>query len=182
MPAVGEKGDFSFPVSPLVRYNIGDAGGIYSFDTFLSKLSGHGIDLPSDLDHYRLPFAFVFGRSFWTKSLYGANVYVENVMVGVENPAVAFLVTGKFVLYVTSMEAGNDVRLKIVIELAPSIKDDLGVIEKLVQDSVLDALVRLNGEYAAYVPFAMQPPLIVLKPYGTPEFFPVGVKHKYIQD
>ena len=34
-------------------------------------------------------------RSFWTVSLYGANVYVENIMSGLEKEEVHNLVTGK---------------------------------------------------------------------------------------
>ena len=33
-----------------------------------------------------LPFLWIFGRKFWTVSLYGANVFVENVMGGLEQP------------------------------------------------------------------------------------------------
>jgi phenylacetate-CoA ligase len=91
MPDV-KDGKVTYPVAPLVRYNIGDAGGLYTFSELISKLSKHGITVPEGLSHYKLPFAFVFGRAFWVKSLYGANVYVENIMVGLENERVAGLV------------------------------------------------------------------------------------------
>ena len=38
---------------------------------------------------HRLPFVFVFGRSNFTVSYFGANVYPENVTVGLEQPACA---------------------------------------------------------------------------------------------
>ena len=37
----------------------------------------------------RLPFAWVFGREHWAVSLYGANVFVDQVMVALELPSVA---------------------------------------------------------------------------------------------
>jgi phenylacetate-CoA ligase len=76
---------------------------------------------------------------------------------------------------------GEDVRLKIVVELAAG-ADGGGVVERVVQKSILDALLRTNGEYNAYVPEGKQTPIVLLKAYGDKEFFPVGVKHKYIQD
>jgi phenylacetate-CoA ligase len=38
---------------------------------------------------------------------------------------------------------------------------------------------RLNSEFGNYVPVARQAPLVTLRPYGDPEYFPVGVKHRY---
>lgn len=87
-------------LAPLLRYNIGDAGGIISYDDILAFCKEHGFDpLPEaermggDRAVYKLPFVWVFGRRFWTVSLYGANVYVENVMwvVASEGRSVSFL-------------------------------------------------------------------------------------------
>lgn len=173
-----ESSKLGFPAAPLIRYNIGDAGGLYSYGELIEKLEGLGINVPSSLSHYTMPFAFVFGRAFWTKSLYGANVYVENVMSGIEDPIVAPLVTGKFVLSVAETE---DVRLKVVVELAVGTAPSAEV-ENVIRERVLAALLRLNGEYAAYVPAEKQLPLIDLCEYGDGTYFPLGTKHRYIQD
>jgi phenylacetate-CoA ligase len=44
---------------------------------------------------------------------------------------------------------------------------------------VREQLVRLNSEFAHYVPAERQLPDVVLRPPGDPEYFPVGVKHRY---
>lgn len=36
----------------------------------------------------QLPFVFVFGRSNFTVSFFGANIYPENVTVGLEQPII----------------------------------------------------------------------------------------------
>ena len=41
---------------------------------------------------------YVFGRSLFTVSFFGANVYPENVTVGLEQPGISDMVTGKFVI------------------------------------------------------------------------------------
>jgi phenylacetate-CoA ligase len=74
-----------------------------------------GFDAPPSVRE--LPFIFVFGRAHWTVSLYGANVYVENIMVGLEQQSVSQMTTGKFKLRVVEDELG-DSKLELVVELA----------------------------------------------------------------
>jgi hypothetical protein len=45
--------------------------------------------------------------------------------------------------------------------------------------SIRSQLLRLNSEFANYVPAAYQAPHITLRPAGDTEYFPVGVKHRY---
>ena len=39
--------------------------------------------------------------------------------------------------------------------------------------------MRLNSEFGAYVPDARRSPRVTLRAFGDPEYFPVGVKHRY---
>jgi phenylacetate-CoA ligase len=48
-----------------------------------------------------------------------------------------------------------------------------------VAEAILDSLLRRSSEFASYVPAARQRPQITLWPAGHPEYFPVGVKHRY---
>jgi phenylacetate-CoA ligase len=40
-------------------------------------------------------------------------------------------------------------------------------------------LLRLNSEFAHYVPADRQRPRVELAPLGDPTYFPIGVKHRY---
>ncbi|KAJ3012909.1 UNVERIFIED_CONTAM: hypothetical protein HDU68_000968 [Siphonaria sp. JEL0065] len=158
---------------PLVRYCIGDDGGVIGFSELLSFLnveSGGDFDVLKVLESKakgsiirRLPFVWVFGRAFWTVSLYGANVYVENVMVGLEQPKVCLQVTGKFVLAVN--EDPDDVRLLVHVELAAGV-DISDEIQSCVVDSILNQVKRLNSEFANYVPADKQVPIVKLYGFG----------------
>jgi phenylacetate-CoA ligase len=117
---------------------------------------------------------FVFGRSLFVVSFFGANIYPENVTVGLEQPGISDWVTGKFVLE-TYEDDDRDLRLRITVELAPGRDGD----PELVARSVREQLVRLNSEFAHYVPAQRQLPEVVLRPAGDPEYFPTGVKHRY---
>ncbi|MEV0708476.1 hypothetical protein [Nocardia aurea] len=44
---------------------------------------------------------------------------------------------------------------------------------------VCEELVRRNSQYANYVPADRRSPRVELRDAGDPEYFPVGVKHRY---
>jgi len=119
----------------------------------------------------------VFGRSHFVISYFGANIYPENVSVGLEQLGIREWVTGKFVMQAREDEDKNRF-FAIVIELAPG---------ETASDERRDAaarvivreLRRLNSEFAHYVPPASQFPHVELRAFGDPEWFPAGVKHRY---
>ncbi|MDQ4103757.1 MAG: phenylacetate--CoA ligase family protein [Actinomycetota bacterium] len=169
---------------PLIRYHIADAGGLTSFDTMLAFLAGHGFDPVAELgrDHpgnriRELPFVHVFGRSQFTVSYFGANIYPENITVGLETSPIAAWVTGKFVME-SKESADRDRHLVIAIELAPGVAGTEEIRQEIAQ-SIAGQLRRLNSEFAHYTPRERQVPHVSLHPAGDPEYFPSGVKHRY---
>src|SRR5579871_1777623 len=139
---------------PLVRYNILDTGGVIPYETLLAFLADYGFDplaeLPPTSRALRcLPFVYVFGRSDFTVSYFGANIYPENVTVGLEQPGIKAWVTGKFVLQVTR-DADQDLRLSIMVELAPGVTA-AEPMREAIADSIVAALLMLNSEFASYV-------------------------------
>jgi phenylacetate-CoA ligase len=163
---------------PLMRYHIADQGGLISYEAMLQFLASHGFDPTQELSNIRtLPFVYVFGRSFFTVSYFGANIYPENVTVGLEQAPICDWVTGKFVLQVKQGEDLNGF-LAIAVELAPGIVADGGK-QAQIAIAIRDQIRRLNSEFANYVPEAYQIPQITLHPMGDPEYFPIGIKHRY---
>lgn len=170
---------------PLLRYHIADRGGLVSYarmreflkDWGVDDLTGYGLDPARPVRP--LPFVYLFGRADFTISYYGANLYLENVAVGLERPGIVDWVTGKFVLEAPENVAG-DRELRLTVELMPGVvvDDDKA---RLIADSVRDELLRLNSEFANYVPKERQTPLVVLRPFEDPEYFPADVKHRYIR-
>jgi phenylacetate-CoA ligase len=168
---------------PLVRYHIADEGGLIGYEEMLAFCGRHGFDPVAELGGpgapgvRPVPFVYVFGRSYFTVSYFGANVYPENVTVGLEQPAVSGWVTGKFVLEVVDDADGNP-RLHVTVELAPG-ETGGAARERVLAESIRGQLQRLNSEFAHYVPAESQLPKVALRPSGDPEYFPVGVKHRY---
>ncbi|SNS34815.1 phenylacetate-CoA ligase [Streptosporangium subroseum] len=160
---------------PLIRYHIADEGGLIPHDRMLGFLHEHGFH--PRVEGPGLPFAYIFGRSHFTVSYYGANVYPENIAIGLEQPEVSAMVTGKFVLEVAE-DAERDRQLTVTVELMPGLRDSDEAAE-LIGLSILTQLRRLNSEFVNYVPPAKQPPVVRLRQTGDPDYFPPGAKHRY---
>ena len=168
---------------PLVRYHISDNGGLIPYEVMLKFLAEWGFDPLGELQKqggrgiHSLPFVYVFGRSNFTVSYFGANIYPENVAVGLEQSEIQEWVTGKFVLQIKE-DADKNRFLSIVVELSPLVESSEEK-QKAISSSILSQLLRLNSEFANYVPPQYQMPQVTLAPIGDSEYFPIGVKHRY---
>jgi phenylacetate-CoA ligase len=165
---------------PLVRYHIADKGGVFGFEELLERVRQSGGEPLAGLDPQQiapLPFVYLFGRADFTVSYFGANVYPENVSVGLEQEEVRAWVSGKFVLQVIE-NAQRDKELHVTVELAPGVEAS-SLKSDVIGTSIRRQLRRLNSEFANYVPAERQVLHVALRPSGDPEYFPVGVKHRY---
>jgi phenylacetate-CoA ligase len=168
--------------APLVRYHIADRGGLIAYRSLLdlmrTRVGDPLAEIPSaDRGVRELPFVYVFGRADFTVSYFGANIYPENVTVGLEQPETRDWVTGKFVLEVRQTADGNEF-LSVAVEMLPGVSGSDEIREQLTE-SILHELLRLNSEFAHYVPPEYQRPLLQLLPFGHPDYFPAGIKHRY---
>ncbi len=168
---------------PLIRYHIADKGGFLSFQALTDFMRQHGEDPIADLKVFAslaihdLPFVYIFGRADFTVSYFGANVYPENISVGLEQSEVCDWVTGKFVLDVIE-SSDLDKRLQVVVELAPgqaASPQRRDVVASVIQRELL----RLNSEFANYVPAQARAIEVILLAHGDAQYFPIGVKHRY---
>ena len=166
---------------PLVRYHIADRGGIMSHRDLLAFLQDWGVeslqDYGLDGDGWALPFVWVFGRADFTVSFYGANIFPEHVQVGLDQPDLMGLVSGKFVMEVIGENGGSEF-LQIAVELPPA-RHPNADLQSAVAQAIRSQLLRLNSEFANYVPSSKQIPQVELLPFADPAYFPSGVKHRY---
>jgi phenylacetate-CoA ligase len=171
---------------PLLRYHIADKGGLVSFEDMWAFLNNHGVHSLAELgldnssQTRSLPFVFVFGRADFTVSYYGANIYPENVTVGLEQPEFTSWISGKFVLETRETD-NSDKYLHIAVELLPATQATIKLSEKIAE-SVKTQLLRLNSEFANYTPAERQLPQITLYSFADSDYFPVGVKHRYTRN
>ena len=168
---------------PLVRYHIDDRGGVIPFAALVDRVRALGFDPLRAAREAgaravrELPFVYVFGRAHFAVSYFGANIFPEMVSGGLEQPHVARCVTGKFVMEVVP-DADQNMQLAIAVELAPGTAGDPALADACAR-AIHAELLRLDPEFAAYVPPERQRPRISLHEAGDPAYFPAGVKHRY---
>jgi phenylacetate-CoA ligase len=162
---------------PLIRYHIADRGGIMPYADMMARLAAAGFDASFVPKHRRQPFVWVFGRANFTISYFGANIFPETVSLALEQPTVRGFVTGKFVMEVKE-GLSDKPAFALAVELAQGVAA-ADAISEVIAETVLGTLRELNSEFANYVPSDLQRPLITLYPQGHPDYFPVGVKHRY---
>ncbi len=85
--------------------------------------------------------------------------------------------TGKFVMEIKQDRDQNSY-LAIAVELAIKVSSNQDL-KEAIATSIYTQVQRLNSEYANYVPPQRQLPEISLYNFGDPNYFPVGVKHRY---
>ena len=168
--------------APLIRYHIADQGGIYSFEAMRAKLADYQFDAEiavaqASLRARRQPFVYVFGRANFTLSFFGANIFPETISLALEKPSLSRWITGKFVMEVKEGLAERP-RFTVAVELADKEGADPTRIE-LAEREILETLLTHNSEYANYVSKDDQRPVVTLWSKGHPDYFPVGVKHRY---
>lgn len=107
-------------LSPRIRYNVKDEGGVLSYAEVSARLHRLGVEmqtlLPQGSWSARLPFVYVFGRSDSTISYMGANIYPEDIESGLFASAYAGRL-GAFCMELLENEESSAVRPCIHIEV-----------------------------------------------------------------
>jgi phenylacetate-CoA ligase len=174
-------------LSPKVRYNVHDEGGVLRDDELRARLAPFGIT-PEQLSPpgfgrlVRMPYLYVFGRSDSTVSVMGANIYPGDVESGIyADPAVASKVRS-FRLSLLERRAGEprpliDIELVDRADPAPALERDLSA-------ALERHLLATNTDYreaASEYPDLMVP-IVRLHAAGSGPFAGDGerIKHRYV--
>jgi phenylacetate-CoA ligase len=162
---------------PLVRYNIGDNGGLISFSDARALYEQGGGKLSSE--HPQLPLAYVFGRSHHTATIYGLNLYPENVRAGAEDPRIRKHLSGKTMTMTGYTDTMNQ-QLEITLELAPGAAIPDAKMAATMQTVFVEKMSEQNSEYRELVHQIGERayPRLTFVPHGDPEFEVVSKQTK----
>jgi phenylacetate-CoA ligase len=135
-------------LSPRIRYNVKDEGGIISYAEVCRRLRQVGIDiqelLPKGARWARLPFLYVFGRRDSTISYMGANIYPEDVEVSLFASRYASRL-GAFCMELLEDEHSNEARPCIHVEVMNGELTD--TLRQSLQEALLSKLCELNADF-----------------------------------
>lgn len=175
----------AFSGIPLVRYEIGDTGGIVNYSDMVSLLNKHNIDInkearTANISNWKLPFLYVYGRNDFTASLYGINIYPENIRDVLSDKTIEKKLSGKFVMS-TKNDIGMNQYLEVVVEMKNGITETDQELEEKIKVAVVKTLKQKNNEYnELYKSLSTKAePKVILCSYGHKDFFAPGVKQKW---
>lgn len=169
---------------PLIRYNIGDNGGLITFNLMIKSLSGNNTDLfreakKQKISLWQLPFLYVFGRDDFTATLYGINIYPETIRESLSLVGINEHVSGKFTM-LTKNDGKFNQYLEVNVELKNQ-KDYPPGLNSKIKDMATGMLRSRSNEYnELYKSLGRKAePEIKLCSYGDSQFFGSGLKQKW---
>jgi phenylacetate-CoA ligase len=135
-------------LSPRIRYNIHDEGGIARYDQMQEKLNKFNIDLneltkEEKNKNLRLPLMWVYGRKDFTISVMGANIYPEDLEQCIFIDNKLSKITKSFCQSLSEGE-NAEVRPAFYFEILTEPNDYL---KKQFADSILQNLIELNADF-----------------------------------
>ncbi|MBW3569347.1 hypothetical protein KY385_04420 [Candidatus Parcubacteria bacterium] len=171
---------------PLIRYAIGDHGGVLSFDEVSKKLKNYGLDLTAEAKKAGVavterPFVFVYERTDFSTNLHGINIFPEFIKEGLASPALTKDVTGRFTM-LTKYNENHEQFLHINVELKKKASgtNDLG---QKVLEAVYACLVEKSSEFAEVARNWEAKNIIdiTLWEYGHNRYFKPGSKQRWVE-
>lgn len=151
---VNEHGEVVFTItrasvlSPRIRYNVHDVGGVCTSDEMAVRIAAAGIDIEqlrrtSGDGGVRLPFLWIYGRRDYTISVMGANIYPEDIEQCLYQDTELAELTHSFCLSVAE-DANGAVRPRFLFEVTEEPDDAL---ERRFAESIVPRLVALNADF-----------------------------------
>ena len=168
-------------LSPRIRYNIHDEGGISRYDQMREKLKSMGYDIDKltkseENKNLTFPFMWIYGRRDFTISIMGANIYPEDIEQCLYADKELAKITRSFCQSV--LEGKNaTVRPAFYFEITETPTDNL---KNKFAESILEKLIILNADFReAWHEYAdTLKPEIYLFPIGEGPFKNDGTKIK----
>jgi len=136
-------------LSPRVRYNIHDEGGIMEFGEMIAKCKASGFDIKKSFGEKfdsmpKLPFMWIYGRTDSTVSVMGANIYPEDLEQCLYAEPELAKITRSFFLSLHE-EANAEVRPVFTFEIVNAeITEEL---KECFQKKMLERLIALNADF-----------------------------------
>ncbi|MEK7507529.1 MAG: hypothetical protein AAB602_00380 [Patescibacteria group bacterium] len=173
---------------PLVRYSIGDHGGVFTFGEAMGALkkfrvnAGRAIRQAGIEEHtHELPFVYVYERSDFSTNFYGIQIYPEMVRDALIDKYVSKFLTGRFTM-LTKFNDDQDQYLEINLELRKE-KKTHPYLKRRVLKKIVATLREKSSEFrelSNYLEDRSHPRLIFWQ-NEHPLYFRPGVKQKWVK-
>ena len=174
---------------PLIRYAVGDHGGVFHFNELLLVMKHYNIDLEAEINkagightvNRQQPFVFVYERIDMSVTIHGINIYPEFIKEGLLIPAMTPNFTERFTMS-TKTDIHHNQFLQINLELQKDIEAN-PVLERAALKSIRASLLERSSEFTEISKSMHAEKLlqIVLWRNGHPRYFAPGTKQKWVE-
>lgn len=173
---------------PLIRYEIGDRGGVMCMSEIVSFLSQNGIDFFKEARRnglgrylYELPIVYVYERGDLSVTLYGLQIYPEIVREALLDPDLNRKLTGRLTL-ATTYDYRQNQCLEINLELQKGQKHT-PVLAKDTLNKITSCLEQKNSEYRELRRFLAKraEPKLVFWEKEHPPYFKASTKQQWVK-
>jgi phenylacetate-CoA ligase len=174
-------------VLPLIRYSIGDHGGVYTYREIVEKCKAHGINIAAEAKKagiaqsiQELPFVYVYERIDLSTTLYGLQIYPETIKEVLLDKRFSGTFTGKLSL-ATKYDHNQDQYLEINLEQKPGMEVSKVLSAELLTE-IGKNLREKNSEYKELSSFLgkRSEPKLVFWHYEDPLYFKPGIKQQWV--
>ena len=174
---------------PLIRYAVGDNGGILEYTQIKNIMKRYGTDIDTEVVKAGIknivnktqPFVYVYERSDMSVTLHGIIIYPEFIKEGLLQPTMADLFTERFTMS-TKHDIHHNQFLQINIELQKNIIADQKIADHALK-VIRQQLIVQSSEFAEVAKSRLTDRLIdiVLWTNGHPRYFAPGTKQKWVE-
>jgi phenylacetate-CoA ligase len=174
---------------PLVRYAIGDHGGLFDYAHLKSTMARYKIDLDAEIHKAGLegkvnksrPFVYVYERTDLSASLHGIIIYPEFIKEALLHPSMNTMFTERFTMS-TKHDIHHNQFILINVELRKDIEES-EEIKLAVQDAIRKNLIQKSSEFSEVSKSRAAESLIqvALWPNGHPRYFKPGTKQTWVE-
>jgi len=165
----------SDPGIPLIRYNTKDVGLIFD-----PKILLEATECKRQVGDWSLPMLLVFGRSNYNATVYGVNIYPEQIREILNKQELIGMFAGRFFLKTVFVEM-NQI-LEIHVEVLKNKDMECQVKLEGLNELFAQFLQSINAEYKKLCEAVGKSahPVIKLYSFGSEDFLGLKSKHKYI--
>ena len=173
---------------PLIRYAVGDHGGVLTYQQVEKLLAKYDIILEKEIKKSGIkhtvkkqPFVYVYERTDLSTTLHGLIIYPEFVKEGLLKKSLIEYCTERFTMS-TKHDIHHDQFLQINVELQPDVKPD-DKLQRMALKAILSSLIEKSSEFAEVSRSRNSANLVrvVLWPNNHPRYFAAGVKQKWVE-
>lgn len=171
---------------PLIRYAVGDHGGVLSYQRMQNILEQNGIDINTEARKFGIdetiqyhPFVYVYERKDLSATLHGILIYPEYIKEALLDDRLNPFLSERFTM-ITKNDEKEDQYLEINLELQREVLESAELMTAA-QSTIHEYMTKKSSEVAeiSRTKDSKQLLKIVLWPKDQPPFFTPGIKQKW---